>query len=484
MISSANEYIAKIKWALPLLFFFGYFLTLKYFDNNIVEYLTYNLLASISCAVLLTQIKSFEQKYTAVWIALILLLSGYFLRFYWITIDALPVRVMLAPDNPYLTMVNDRNALLQAFKLSVIAFTSFSFSAAALLFFMRKQNSQVYQHSASGNSTLSGLIAKRSLLVIILLMLVLAYITYKYHIGEMGSPSREALPFRLKGVIFYARTIFIPLVILLSIYLAERSGHIIASRLGVLILIMHGVMDMLLRNSRSGLLLSLLLLVFLMLADGIKLRRKEKVFVGVMVMLAFFMIPIMTEYRQIRVNYNLPYIEAFSSALNVVGKDWLTQIFKGLQFIFFRMPGIESLWCMIANRAEPLGIHSIDVINSKNGIAGYLTYVIYPGMKAFPNSLLAPGFCGWFYLVAGLPAIVLGSLFTGALSVLGWKFLDRRYFESGPVAQVFFLWMFFMVLTEGPLNSMVYMFLVGLITIMVLEAGLRMFTRKEPNFNL
>ena len=479
MIDHFEKYIAKIKWALPLLFFFGYFFTLKYFDSNIVEYLTYNLLAFISCAVLLTQVKSFGQRYIAVWVALILFILIYFLRFYWITIDASPVSVMLPhKHNQYLIMVNDRNALLQAFKLSVIAFTCFSFSAAALLFFMRKENNHIYQYFDSVNSTFLGVIAKRSLLVITLLMLVLAYITYKYHIGEMGSSPGEALPFRMKGVVFYARTILIPIVILLSIYLAERSGHIMVSRLGILLLIMHGVMDMLLRSSRSGLLLALLLLAFLVLTDGVKLRRKEKVVVGIMLAIAFFLVPIMTKYRDIRVNYDLPYIEAFFSALNVVEINWFTQPLKGLQFVLFRMPGIESLWCMIANRAVPLGLHSIDVITSKNGIAGYLTYVIY-SIKETDNTLLAPGFVGWFYLVAGLPAVVLGSLFAGALSVLGWKFLDSRYFKSGPIAQVLFLWMLFMVLTEGTLDSMVYMFLVGLITIIALEVGLRTFVRKE-----
>ncbi len=476
MISYSKEFIARIKWALPLLLFGGYFLTLKYFDDKAVEYLAYNLLACLSCAVLLTQIKLFEQKFVAVWFALILFFLVYFIRFYWITIDALPVRIML-PWNPYIGMVDDKRSQLLAFGLSTIAFTSFSLSTAVLLFFMKK-NSPVYQYVDSSNPNKVGLLAKWSLLVVALLMLVLAYLTYKYHIGEMGAQSREALPFHLKGVIFYIRTIAIPLTILLSIYLAERSSHIIISRLGALILIMHGVMDMLLRNSRSSLLLSLLLLVFLMLTDGIKLRRKEKVFFGVMITLAFVMIPIMTEYRHARVFSNLSYIEAFSSALNVAGKDLFAQTFKGLKFVLFRMPGIESLWCMIATQGEPLGIHSIDVINSKNGIAGYLTYIIYP-LKESDSTLLAPSFVGWFYLVAGLPAIVLGSLFTGVLSVLGWKFLDRRYIESGPVAQVFFLWMFFMALTEGTLDSMTYMFFVGLITIAALEAGLRIFIKNN-----
>lgn len=477
MINHFEEHITKIKWVLPLVFFFGYFSTLKYFDSNSVEYLTYNLLAFVSCAVLLTQVKLFDQRYVAVWVALILLILLYFIRFYWITSSALPLRYVL-PLNAYDTMVNDRNALLQAFKLSAIAFASFSFSSAALLFFMKKKDSHVHQYVDIGNSTFPGVIAKRALWAVTLLMLVLAYITYRYHIGEMGAPSGEALPFRLKGVVFYARTILIPLIILLSIYLAERSGHMVASRLGMLILVLHGLMDMFLRNSRSGLLLVLLLLVFLILTAVVKLQRKEKVFFAVMMVLAIIMIPIMSVYRNMRY-LNLPHIEAFFNAVNIVSNDWVTQILFGLNFLLYRLPGIESLWCMIANNVEPLGLQGVDIINAKNGIAGYYTNLIYP-QPLVVKTLYAPGFCGWFYLVAGLPAVVFGSLLAGVLSVLGWKFLDRRYLESGPIAQVFFLWMFFMALTEGTLDSMVYMFLVGLITIMAIEVGLRIFARKKP----
>lgn len=480
MISRFEEHITKIKWVLPLVFIFGFFLTFKHYEGNVVEYLAYNLLASVSCAVLLTQVKLFDQKYIAVWVALILLVLLYFFRFYWITNSAFQLKYLL-PLNAYDTMVNDRDALLQAFKLSAIAFACFSFSSSALLFFMRKQDSHVHQYIDSNNSTLYGVMAKCSLWLVTLLMLVLAYITYKYHIGEMGVPSGEALPFRLKGVVFYARTVLIPLIIILSIYLAERSGLIVASRLGMLILIMHGVMDMLLRNSRSGLLLALLLLVFLMLTAEIKLQRKEKVFFAVMMVLATIMIPIMSVYRNMRY-LNFSYVDAFSNAFNVVSNDWVTQILFGLNFLFYRLPGIESLWCMIAHRAEPLGIQSVDIINAANGIAGYYTDLIYPPPQVV-KTLYAPGFCGWFYLAAGLPGTVIGSLFTGALSVYGWKFLGHRYLESATIARVFFLWMLFMVLTEGTLDSMVYMFLVGLITIMVIEVGLRIFTGKKPIMN-
>ena len=494
MTSCSKEHIEKIKWAIPLVFMLGYFLIRKYFDGNSVEFLTYSLVALSSCVVLLTQLKLMEQKFVAVWIALIIFLLVYFIRFYWITIDALPINRMLPWSSlfKFSTMVEDRVSLLRAFKLSVTAFTCFSLAAAALLFYMRELGSSAYQSADEGRSTLHGLIAKRSLWAVTLFMSVLGYISYAYHIGEMGAQLSDPLPFHLKGVVFYASTIVVPLVILLSIFLAERSGCMITSRVGMLILIMHGVMNMLLRNSRSALLLSLILLIFLMLAGGVKLRLKEKVLFGAMMILGFWMVPIMTVYRSYRTTFNQSVVDAFFSALSNVAQNGSDQIFKGVEFVFFRMPGIECLWNMLARHAEPLGAYSIDVIHQKDGIAGYVTRVIYSygesmyfpasfvDAQLFAPSLFAPSFVGWCYLVAGLPAIMVGSVLLGILSVLGGKFLNRKYLETGPVAQVFFLWILFMALTEGTLDSMIHMFIVGLITIVFLEASLRLITRMKP----
>lgn len=479
MTDCSKRYLEQLKWTLPALFIIGYSLTFRYFHDDPVEYFLCNLLAVVSCAVLLLQIRPFEQKFVAVWVAFILFALLYFVRFYWITLDPTPVRDML-PWNPYNAMVASRVSQLRAFKLSVLAFAGFSWATAALLFYTKRKNVGEDQLFKKPDSILSRLLAQRILFATTMLALVLAYFTYKYKIGEMGVSSGDALPFRLKGVIFYARTVFIPLALLLSIYLAESCDKLTTSRIGISVLMMNGVLDMMLRSSRSGLLLSLVLLVFLILAGGIRLRRKEKLIFAVLLPLAFIMVPFMTEYRYMRMNFSSSHLEAFLGALELAKNNGLSQLFKGFQFVMFRMPGIESLWCMIASRAEPLGIHSLEILNSKNGIAGYLTTVIYP-MKASDNTLLAPGFVGWFYLVAGWPAIVAGAVLTGILSAQAWVFLDRRYLVTGPVAKVFFLWMLFMAMTEGTLDSMSYMFFVGLATMVTLEAGMRFHEKMGAN---
>ena len=462
-----------------LLFVTGYLLTFKSFNSNLFEYSAYSLVAMTSCVVLIAPMQFADSRVRAILVALSLFLLTYFIRFYWIALDPSPVKRMLAPGEPFLAMVADRSALLKSFELSVVAFSVFCLSAAAALCWLRKGRDPLGKLIAKSDSIKFGVIARWPLLITAALMTGLAYTSYIYHIGEMGAPSGDALPFRLKGIIFHARTMLIPLTIVLLIHLAERGGDMITSRLAILILVLHGIADMFLRNSRSTLLLTVLLLLFLMLADGIKLRRVEKALLGALAALAFFLVPIMTEFRQGRLNYHLSHIDALFRALDVLGSDWLLQAFKGIEFVLFRMPGLECLWNMLALGAEPLGVQSIDVIKAKNGIAGYLTYSVY-SFKESDNHLFAPGFAGWHYLVGGLPAITLGSFVAGVLSVAGWNRLNQRYFESGPVAQVFFLWMLFIALTEGALDSMANMFVVGVMTIVAMELSLRLVFRRAP----
>lgn len=475
-MAHSRQYLDRLKWLLLATFPIGYSLTFSLFRDNPVEYFVYTLAVACSCYILLLHIRLFEQHFVATWMVFILFVLLYFIRFYWIALDPTPVRDML-PWNPYKAMVESRVSQLQAFKLSVLAFVSFNLATTAFVLYARKVGAI---RQAVACSTWPVVLAKKILIAITLLAIFLAYLTYKFNIGEMGVSSGEPLPFRLKGVIFYARMVVVPLVILVGIYLAEQSGSFITSRVGVSILIVNGIADMMLRSSRSGLLLALVLMAFLILADGIKLRRKEKMIFVMLLPLAFILVPFMTEYRYIRMNSSLPHLEAFSGSLEVVKNKGLGQVLKGLQFVMFRMPGVESLWCMIAARAEPLGLHSIEIFGSKNGIAGYLTTTIYP-MKVTDNTLLAPGFVGWFYLVGGAAAVVTGSILAGICSLKIWELLDKKYLATGPVAKVFFLWMLFLAFTEGTLDSMLYLLFAGLVTMTALEIGMRQVDSVKPS---
>ena len=115
--------IPKILWTFPLFLIFGYVFTAPYFENTRFDYLAYNILAIVSYIALLIGTTSAEKKYLAVLIGLLSFIFLYIFRFYWITIDPIPVREML-PTLSWQIMTADKVTLLEAFRFSVISFTA------------------------------------------------------------------------------------------------------------------------------------------------------------------------------------------------------------------------------------------------------------------------------------------------------------------------------------------------------------------------
>ncbi len=453
-----------------MLFVIGYAATAGRFADFAINYFLYNLVALCFCALLLSQLE-FDRRYAPVWLGLIVLVTAYFVRFYWIAIDSSPLQGML-PYDSYRNM----NGLIEAFRLSVIAFASFSLSSAALLALLKSSGSESnLSPTGEGDAKLAlHQFAPKLILPILLpLMLVLAYLALRFQIGQMGIAPGEPLPFRLKGVIAYARIVLLPLLILQVICSGERSGQRALVWIGILLLLAHGVSDMLIRGSRSSLLLSVLLLAFVVMAGGLELRRKVVALAGAIGAFAIALTPGLTIYRGLRARHEeMPMAEALAGAFSSMSDAWLNGIMKGVEFVFFRIPGVELLWAIVNRNVEPLGLRSLEIFSSANGMAGYLTYNVY---QANPTelTLFAPGFVGWLYLVWGVPAIVVGSVLISILGVLGWRYLSRERWLCGPVARTFLLWMIFMVLAEGTPDAMGFTVFVGVLTIVVLESGLR-----------
>lgn len=464
----------KFRWVGLLVFVVGYIVTYKEYSHVSSDFIIYNLLALTSCVILLSQLNAYNKHYSAIWLGLAVFLVVYVIRFYWLTIDLDAVRVML-PSRVYIKIIEEKT-LFEGFKISVISFSIFSIVTAALLYFFRiKMTTKV--NVASKDAAYHLFIIKLFFAIVPLLIIVLAIVSHKYHIGEMGAESGEPLPFRLKGIIFYARFVMIPLMILLIIELSERHGHMIASRFGIALLMTHGVVEMLLRGSRSSILLIILLLVFLIISGGLKLYRKEKMLAFVVLILGLFMIPIMTEYRQLRLLEHLTVIDALTTSVYHLGINSWSTLLAGVEFVLFRMPGVEAVSAIEAMTRsmdlEPLGIHAIDVLKSKQGIAGYLTNVLY-SIPVESNTLSAPSFVGWFYLVGGMPAVIAGAILLSILVIFGWRLLNSKSLVCRPVVQTFFLWVLFIALTDGVLDSMAFMIVVGVLVLVGFEIVMKL----------
>jgi hypothetical protein len=470
--------LSRCKWAMLMPLLLGCAITAAGLEEFATKYIFYHAVALCSCAWLLAFL-DFDRRDIPVWLGLVTLQALYFYRFYFISLNP-GYLIGFLPYEPFEALANESDALFEAFEASVIGFVSFSLSSAFLLARLKStgiRGNPCPALEGEVGAALHRLMPKLILPILLPLMVVLAYLALRFQIGQMGIGPGEPLPFRLKGVIAYARIVLLPLLILQVICSGESSGQRSLVWVGLLLLLSHGLSDALIRSSRSSLLLVALLIVFLVMAGGLELCRRFIALACAVGVSAIALSSALTAYRFLRLrDGEVAMADVFARALQLIIDVGPSEIMEGVIFVAYRIPGVEHLWTILSKIQEPLGTSSFEIFSSPNGMAGHLTYTVY---NADPTNLTlyAPGFFGWLYLVWGVPAIVIGSVSITIFSVLGWKYLCAGSWLSGPVARTFLLWMIFMALGEGNLDGMVFTVLVGVLTIVTLEIGLRISRR-------
>ncbi len=430
--------------------------------------------------VLLRQLDDLTPRNAAVWLVLFLFIALYFFRYCYLVVDPTPlVRTLF--DDAYASITRRPDLLQWALTQSVSVFTVFCLVSAWLLHRgTSATGAPLRRPSGTALDGVGGKLTQVLMVVLPLLMLVLGYVALKYHIGQMGVAPGDPLPFRLKGVIFHARYILLPLLILLLILLGRRAGNSAVERLCFLLLLVHAASDMVLRGSRSSLLLGVLLIVFLVAAGGARLRRADILASAGVGVAAVWLTPLILHYRVLRSLSNDGIIATLRQVPGRLGGNLIDLLRDGMAFVYFRLPGIETAWTLGSYDATPLGTQLLPTVISKYGITGYLNFDIYK-IPVEAYTLFAPGFVGWLYLAGGISGLVIGALVLSWLcSVLPGQ-LYGRGLKCAPVANVFLLWMIFLALTDGTVDSLGFMIAVGLMSLTAIEILLRRFGGSRNN---
>jgi hypothetical protein len=416
-----------------------------------------------ACAWLLCKLDSLRPDMLAIWMVVIIFLATYFLRYPVLLFDPSFV-VMTHPRAVETVFRNEQMGLVNALKLSSFVFVVFCMVAGTLLRRERAKPNTACQFPPELNRHTSIWL----FIFVALMLVVLGYVSYVYKIGKMGSAPGEPLPYRLKGIIFYARHVFIPLLILALAFNATfvRNHRMLFACLTLLAV--HGVSDALLRGSKSSLLLCLLLVVFLAVSGGLKIRYKGMLLIGGLLLLAILVVPTINQYRVLRNESVAGIWELFYSALTTANHDLFSVIKTSFISLYFRIPGIETTWAISSLASEPLGDRLLNVIRSPFGVTGYLSFDIYQ-VSMNDYSLFAPGFVGWLYLAGGWTSLALGGVLLAILCVNLPRAIYGGYLRWAPLANTFFLWVLFISLTDGTLDSNFLLIAVGIATLILFE---------------
>lgn len=284
-------------------------------------------------------------------------------------------------------------------------------------------------------------------------------------IGQQGAFVEEPLPFKLTGLVVYAKSVLLPCLFAAFIYLAERSRRHRMARLAAITLFVSGIFDMLLFSSRGALLNQLLFVGLLWLVAGFKLRKGDYIALTALVVGALFLVPIITAVR------------LYESGLDVFS---FSQISNGIAFVLLRVTGFDQL-AIIVDLASPLSFaDAVEVLASPRGIQGYYSSEVLHYSESIPQTF-APSGLGWLYLLGGTAGVLAGSIIVGGALILGWKAFEAILPRLAPVAQAYFLLQLIMIITEGGIGTSLIAMTLAFGALLLLHWGLSGHSRKGPN---
>lgn len=425
-------------------------------------------LGAAALALLLYRMDSISPSLVPVWLVLVLFLALYFVRLGLLLDD--PTRLdRTFADHIIAYFHTGRNDLGSAFAKSMMVFVPYCVAVFGMLTVIRK-----LPNPAMTPLRLSPTIRWQSvyLLGIVMLMVVSGFVAHRYRIGQMGVDPGEPLPYRLKGIVFYGRTVIVPLLILAVIYLGHASEKRWLVLSGLALLVIHGISEMVLRGSRSSLMLIVLLAVLLAGSGGFRLKRGSILLLGVALFAAVWLMPVVMNYRILRMGSDAAALELLRQALGAARLNVLAVLMEGLTVIYFRIPGIETIWSIIGFNGEPLGLRALQEMRTPFGITGYLNFVIYKiPMEVY--TLYAPGLVGWLYLAGGHSILIAGGALLGVLCVMVPRLIYRSSLYCKPIANTFFLWILFVSMTDATIDGNVLMLATGIVGLILVEFVLR-----------
>lgn len=436
---AADRAGALINLVTPVFFLAGYLLSFRAFSAHWPVYLLLTAAALVSGSLAIKALGEAGDNNAAAWLVFCILLVFGYGKFYWLILDPAPVRQFF-PEGPAWEFFTNSDALLAAFRMQTLGFAAFCLSLAGFLRFKKGRGA-----FNPGKVEISPVFLRFLFLSFSGVFFISVFLMHKYKVGVLGMAS-EPMPFHLSGLIFYLHTMVLPVVILTFIYLCETTAKYWRSRLGMLAFIVWALSDVILRTSRASLMLVPLLLLFLALSGGIKIRKSEAWAGLVMGALAVILSPLIWGYRVCRLSGlgSLVSIISSISAFHLRISDFS----KAFSFIFFRIPGIETAVVVTGFMVKPLWAGTFGVLFSGKGFSWYLGHSAFGLPFDAPNGFATPFIAQW-YMAGGYPGIALAGIAAALFPAAAWAGLRSSKSAVAPVAGSFFLLLLFWALTEG-----------------------------------
>jgi hypothetical protein len=417
-------------------------------SDNFVIYVVNFAVALIFMALILFQIGNRVSTSLPIIIIILIFYMAYFVRFNFI-VENPSLVYFLVPVAARETF-ESAHILKMSYIYLCVSFISFCASVCFFRLISRrpKPKQMILENTViPKKSTFLFMIALSTLCICIINIIFVSR-----GIGKMGEFAENPLPFKITGILIYLKSILLPFLLITFLYWAKLSKKDKLAGIGLMIIVISGIFDMFAFESRGIFLVQIVTLGIVWLLAEFKISMKLVMLATIMVAGYIFSVPIIISMRN-----NIP-LDNIS----------INQILDGINFIFFRITGLDQSM-IIFNLGQPLSMEKLwDVYLSPRGVAGYYTTELLEYDDYIPQTF-APSFLGYLYLIGGLPAIMCGSMIVGFLVTFVWERLDSIYLRTAPVVKSYFIIQIGFSMTEGPSKTAFTSFIIVAIFALIIE---------------
>jgi hypothetical protein len=411
--------VCSLRWLLVGLFPLGVALTARTWGEYFGPAIFVSLMTSFCCGLFLLRIRVVSYRTLMPILVASVLIIAYPLRAYFFALTSWdPVGLGALSYLRNWVLVLSSRMLFDAYEMSMIGLCTFFLSFFVL---MRGRG-----HGRHASEWRVGLSSKRmisllwhALAITVFFTVSLNLIALRLGILVMGAEPPH-LPYRLTGIIATLRIFFGSNLLLLLLFFALKLRANTLARTVVTVMLLHGVLLAVVSASRGALVTWMVNPVLLLVTmrehehkDTHPLKWKWVILALAVLCVSLVAHPLITAYRGAVVSKRLTTSEALRSAtdftIDAIKNDPLEVLSASVGTISARIVGLEQLVLLkeVVGTPNPTAMwHSLSVRNQN--ISAYYTHE-HLRLEDY-GSALTPGLMGTFWLLGGLPMIVIGMV--------------------------------------------------------------------------
>lgn len=298
--------------------------------------------------------------------------------------------------------------------------------------------------------------------------LATAYLGFNRSFNVVAGGAQPDLAYHFFGVVEFSFSITASMLLLMVIDTGRRTKNDRLIFFAYLIWLIPLIYTMLVITSKGAIFIFAIELFFLWLLEGGRLSWRIAISGSACIALGMILFPVINAIRALRVDDDMSATEAAS--LILAGSSTLSAAFRSVpsrsgsgfgavvfEQVLGRLTGANVLLPIIELGYPMLGWRTVRIAGGMHGIAGYFTsQMLGLGELAAERISAATGLLGFFFIIGGNAAVIVGVAWFSDVVFSIWNMLPKFTEVSTRAAQVSFLMLVASVSVDGGVQQMIF----------------------------